>query len=76
MTPYYASFIESALTISDDYKNGLVKDLAFFDDMCCSVAVKLSGRSDIKPMDIYSTDALPLVPAKAFGALITGITKK
>jgi hypothetical protein len=76
MTPYYAAFIESALAISDDYQKGLIKDLTFFDAMCCSVTARLAGRSDVPPMDISSIDTLPVVQAKAFGALITGITAK
>lgn len=76
MTPYYSSFIESALAISDDYRKGLIKELAFFDAMCCSVTARISGRSEVAPMDIASTDALPVVMAKAFGAIITGIIEK
>jgi adenosylcobinamide amidohydrolase/ABC-type Fe3+-hydroxamate transport system substrate-binding protein len=73
-TPYYASFIESALSISDDYEKGLIKELSFFDTMCCSVTARLSGRKDIRPETIDSSNALPVVMAKAFGALISGIT--
>jgi len=76
MVPYYAAFIESALAISDEYRKGLIKDLSFFDAVCCSVAVKLSGRSHIIPMDVSSTERLPVVMARAFGALMTGITEK
>ncbi len=76
MIPYYASFIESALAISDDYGKGLIKELAFFDAMCCSVAARLSGRPDFSPTKIPSTNALPVVMARAFGALVAGITEK
>ncbi len=76
MIPYYASFLESALAISDDYRKGLIKELAFFDVMCCSVAARLSGQSYVTPMEILSTETLLVVMAKAFGALVTGITKK
>ena len=70
--PYYSSFIESALAISDEYRKGLIKDLIFFDDMCCRVAAKLSKRPNVTPADIPTTDALPVVISKAFGALVTG----
>jgi len=76
MIPYYASFIESALAISDDYGKGLIKKLAFFDAMCCSVAARLSGRPDFPPTKIPSTNALPIVMDMAFGALVAGITEK
>lgn len=74
-TPYYASFIESALAINDEYRKGLIKDLAFFDAMCASVAARLAGKADISPMDVSSVK-LPVVLAKAFGALVAGITEK
>jgi adenosylcobinamide amidohydrolase/ABC-type Fe3+-hydroxamate transport system substrate-binding protein len=76
MIPYYASFIESALAISDDYGKGLIKELAFFDAICCSVAARLSGRPDFSPTKILFTNALPVVMDRAFGALVAGITEK
>lgn len=76
MTPGYASFIESALAVSDDYRKGLIKELTFFDAMCCSVAVRLSGRSDFTLKDIPSTGVLPVVMDRAFGALVAGISGK
>ena len=76
MDSYYASFLESALAISDEYQKGLIKDLTFFDTMCCSVVARLSGRLDVASVDIPATDALPVVMSKAFGALVTGITEK
>jgi iron complex transport system substrate-binding protein len=76
MTPCYASFIESALAISDDYRKGLIKELTFFDDMCCSMAVRLSGRSDLTLENIPSTGSLPVVMDRAFGALVAGVMEK
>ena len=76
MTPYYATFLESALSISDDYQKGLVKELAFFDTMCSAVAARIAGRPEITLTDVQSGSDLPIVMAKAFGALITGITEK
>jgi adenosylcobinamide amidohydrolase/ABC-type Fe3+-hydroxamate transport system substrate-binding protein len=73
MTPYYASFLESALAVSDEYQKGLVKDLAFFDDMCASVTARLAGKTGIPPRD---SAGLPIVMAKAFGALVAGITEQ
>ena len=71
-TPYFASFLESALAISDDYQKGLIKELAFFDAMCASIAARLSGRADLAPVDVSSIQ-LPVVLAKALGALVSGI---
>nr|NJM04606.1 hypothetical protein [Desulfobacula sp.] len=75
MTPYYASFLESALAVSNEYQKGLVKDLAFFDDMCASVTARLAGKTGIPPREAVS-GGLPIVMAKAFGALVAGITEQ
>ena len=72
--PYYASFIESALAVSDEYRKGLMEDLTIFDTLCESVVKKMTGRHDL-PIDI-STVELPEVMAKAFGVLIYGISQK
>jgi adenosylcobinamide amidohydrolase/ABC-type Fe3+-hydroxamate transport system substrate-binding protein len=74
--PYYASFLESALAVSDDHRKGLIKDLVFFDAMCVSVAAKVAGRTDVVLPEISPTNELPLVLAKAFNALITGIAEE
>ncbi len=76
MTPFYASFLETALAINDEYRKGLIKDLTFFNVMCSSVAARLSGRSDMAPRDIPTAEALPPVISKAFGALILGVTEQ
>lgn len=70
--PYYASFLESALAISDEYRKGLIKELSFFDAMCASVTARIAGRGGVAPMDVSSVE-LPVVMAKAFGALVAGI---
>ncbi|BBO92467.1 hypothetical protein DSCOOX_56470 [Desulfosarcina ovata subsp. ovata] len=49
--------MESALAISDAYRTGLIKDLTLLDATCASVTARLSGRSDIAPMDM---SAVPL----------------
>ena len=76
MTPFYASFLETALAVSDEYRKGLIKELAFFDVMCCSVAARLSGRRNVAARDIPTADALPPVISRTFGALVLDITEK
>lgn len=73
-TPYYAGFVESALAISDEYQKGLIREQGVFDSMCCSIAAGLSGRTAVRMTEIPTTEALPVVISKAFGALIGGIT--
>ncbi len=74
-TPFYASFLESALTISDDYNKGLIRDLAFLDAMCGEVAARLAGREDLAAMDVSEVE-LPTVLAKALGALVMGMVNQ
>ncbi len=73
--PYVAAFIESALVLSDAYRKGLVKDLAFFDTMCAAATARVSGGTGSLPPDL-SAVPLPVVMAKAFGALVAGITEQ
>ncbi len=54
---------------------GLIK-LSLFDDLCCSVAGRLSGRSGYTPGDFPMVEGMPVVMAKAFGALVAGIRVK
>ena len=73
--PFYASFVESALTISDDYRKGLIKDLVFFDAMCDEAASRLAEREGLTAMDVSEVE-LPVALAKALGALIMGIENR
>lgn len=72
-TPYYAAFITSALAISDEYRKGLIQDLTFFDDICLSLASKLANQPHPVLPDITHIKDLPVVMAKAFGAMVAGI---
>lgn len=73
--PYYAAFFAAALAVSDDYQKGLIKELLFFDAMCGAVTAKLSGRTDLPPLDVTKI-ALPPVVARAFGALLNGAVNR
>lgn len=76
MNAYYASFLKSAMAVSDDHQKGLLPQLAVFDDLCCSVAGRLSGRSGYSAGDFPMVEGMPVVMAKAFGALVVGIRDK
>lgn len=73
---FYASFLKSAMAVSDDHQKGLLPQLAVFDDLCCSVTGRLSGRSGYSPGDFPMVEGMPVVMAKAFGALVVGIRDK
>ncbi len=72
--PYYSSFIETALAVSDAYETGLIKDLDSFDETCVCVIKKLTGSEAFKVSDIPVNDQMPSVLSKAIGSLVFGIT--
>lgn len=74
LDPAYSSFIESALSLSDSYERGLVKELGSFDLWCSAVASQLAGGEVV--VAELDDDSIPLVLRKAFGALISGIQAK
>jgi len=71
LDPLYSSFVEAALSISDDYERGLIKDLASFDIWCASVTKQLGGQE--VDLVIIEEESLPIVLRKAFGALLSGL---
>ena len=74
--PYYASFIEMALAVSDDERKGLLEHLDIFEDTCCLVAARVVGGENIVITDIPETDKLPPILSKAFGALLISTQKE
>ncbi len=71
LDPVYSSFVEAALSISDDYERNLVKDLTSFDGWCVWLAEQLAGKE--VDQIIIEDESLPVVLRKAFGALISGL---
>ncbi|NLD37747.1 MAG: ABC transporter substrate-binding protein [Desulfatiglans sp.] len=74
--PRYASFISSALSISDDFENGLIKDLTQFNAWCYDVAYDISGRKIAKMEEFYNDEKIPPVVRMAINALLNGIYQK
>ena len=70
--PYYASFMESALAVSDAYGKGQIKHLDAFDAQCGEIAIRLRGGAELVPASL-SDSQMPVVMVKAFGALLSGI---
>ena len=70
--PYYASFLESALAVSDAYGKGQIKHLDAFDAQCAEIAIRLRGSAESVPATL-SDSQMPVVMVKAFGALLSGI---
>ncbi len=69
----YAAFLASALALSDEYHKRLIRELNFWDDLCCLTAAKLSGRRQVPLARLPRNKTLPVVLDRAFGALIAGI---
>ena len=69
----FKGFMETALALSDDYDQGLVKDLTLFDALCRDVAGMIAGRTveEIRPVAVGGD--IPTVIAKALDALFTGV---
>ncbi|MGD9161069.1 MAG: adenosylcobinamide amidohydrolase, partial [Desulfobacteraceae bacterium] len=74
--PQYASFISSALAISDDYENGLVTDLTGFKAWCYDVAYDISGQKFSKMEDFLDNEKIPVVIRMALNALLNGIYQR
>lgn len=74
LEPKYSSFIEAALAISDQYENGLIKDLSSFDSWCKSIATEIAGTE--VELQAVETSEQPLVMRKALGALVSGLQQK
>lgn len=73
LDPQYAGFIESALSVNDDYNNGLIKDLTSFREWGQHIAEQIAGKKIHKMKNIVVTDTLPPVLKIAFNSLLNGI---
>lgn len=73
LQPAYAGFIESAFSLSDAYKKGLVCDLGPFERVCGKVSDGLSGRKGGSIKRYLPNDSAPQVVRMAFDALISGL---
>jgi len=72
LIPRYAEFIEAAFAVSDDYENGLIKDLGAFESWCHAMAEDMAGRPLDSLKSIEFKEDMPDVLEMAFNALISG----
>ncbi|OQX20858.1 MAG: adenosylcobinamide amidohydrolase [Desulfobacteraceae bacterium IS3] len=73
LDPNYAAFIESAFAVSDDYEQGLIKNLNFFKIFCDQVAENIAGHKIEKMQDFTSAEPVPVAIKMAFNAVLNGI---
>jgi len=69
----YASFIESALVISDNYEKGLVKDLSTYHLWCHLMAEDIAGKKIDQMKELVSMDDMPVVLKMALDAVLNGV---
>ncbi len=73
---YYASFVETALAISDDLNKGLISSDVIFNQLCIHVAARISGQANITINDLPRSKKLTPVLSQAFGALLYSAAEK
>lgn len=73
LTPRYAGFLESALSISDAYERGQVSDLSAFQSWADGICRQITGDPLMEPIRVTFSQPLPRVLGMALGAMIGGI---
>ena len=72
----YASFIESALAISDVYEKGLLNDLSAYQLWCRMMAEDIAGKKIDQMKDLVAIEDMPVVLKMALDALLNGVILK
>lgn len=72
LNPEYAGFMEAALSLSDAWEKGQVKNLVSFDLWCGQVASKIAGQAGVSAEPLVTDKTVPLVIRKALDAIMTG----
>ncbi len=76
LDPYYSSFIQAALSLSDGHARGLILDLASFEAWCKSTAEQIAGRKIRQMLDLVSFDKIPSVLEMALNAILNGVCER
>ena len=76
LEPEYAGFLASALTLSDAYEKGLIKDLSLYQDWCRDVAGQIAGQKISVIENLVMDDTIPRPLKTALNALFTGVLEK
>jgi len=72
----YASFIESALAISDVYEKGLLNDLSAYQLWCRMMAEDIAGKKIDQMKNLVAIEDMPVVLKMALDALLNGVILK
>ncbi|MBW1800604.1 MAG: adenosylcobinamide amidohydrolase [Deltaproteobacteria bacterium] len=73
LQPKYAGFLESAFSISDDYENGLIRDIRLFEAWSRSIAQQIAGRKIDHFIDFVKKDHIPTILRMSLNAMLNGI---
>ncbi len=73
LCPRYATFIKTALVISDNFEAGLISNLTPFRSWCVLVASRICGKRLKTIKDLVKNKKIPKVMRMAFNGLLTGI---
>jgi hypothetical protein len=73
LDPRYASFVECAMSLSDDYERGLIRDLEAFHSWGRSVAGEIAGRPVPELKDFIEEEGIPEVLRYALNVLANGL---
>lgn len=75
LNPRYAGFIEMALSLSDDYEKGLIKDISAFEKLADSIALEIChcNIKETKQIIKQQSNELPYVIKTALNAVLNGI---
>ena len=75
LNPEYAGFMQTALAVGRDYRDGLIMDLTGFREMCRKTADKIAGQKTGEPANWFQGSDIPKVEKMALNALVNGIIK-
>jgi len=73
LIPRYASFISSALSLSDDHERGLLRDLSPYKLWCDAISQEIAGQDILVMQNLVNLKNGPVVIKMAFNALLNGL---
>ncbi len=74
LNPRYAGFMEMALSLSDDYEKGLIKDISSFEKLADSIALEIcNGNIKETKQMIKEPNEMPHIIHTALNAIFNGV---
>ncbi len=76
LQPRYASFMESAFALSDNYERGLIADPGVYELWCRNLAEEIAGKKIEKMQELINIEDSPRVLRIALNAILNGLLHK